>query len=477
MVLMLMDKQIETIFKKISNDSSLLEKLLKIDDINKLVDFFISLGCEMPKDELTEYLGNMCKNILSDKTMENIAGGKSLTNHNLSKILSTSLATISLANPIISAAPPPKATNPKVQTQTEENTESKTNTALEHVKKHAAEYAIGAGVTIGGLVWGAHKLLGGSNPGDTTADRPGSEPADPQDDLTLNENDPINPNDPITPVNPEECVRAISQARWLTGDQWFNKLCGNVDLNDYLGHINNYSPPNDADTRVIGTDVPRMTVVGCSSELSPGVPNPQRTLVNSQLTRILSMYHGQQGHCHFRQQHGRLLEIIYGKFVLSRSENRDRPLSLYDEAKVYFIYSKFIELFESFNGKYGDRSVTLCRYYAERFRRACVGDFEFCRLIGIDSLNVSFRYYGIFLAAGDNIFLGIKKNSKKNEAVFKIWDFILSNNDFLRPDRTGFVIKPTLYALNDILLSHICLFYRNNPNDMWCQGTRALVGL
>lgn len=453
---MLMDKQIETIFKKISNDSSLLEKLLKIDDINKLVDFFISLGCEMPKDELTEYLGNMCKNILSDKTMENIAGGKSLTNHNLSKILSTSLATISLANPIISAAPPPKATNPKVQTQTEGNTESKTNTALEHVKKHAAEYAIGAGVTIGGLVWGAHKLLGGSNP---------------------NENDPINPNDPITPVNPEECVRAISQAQWLTGDQWFHKLCGNVDLNDYLGHINNYPPPNDADTRVIGTDVPRMTVVGCSRELFPGVPNPQRASVNSQLTRILSMYHGQQGHCHFLQQHGRLLEIIYGKFVLSCNGNRDLPLSPNDEAKVYFIYSKFIELFESFNGEYRDKSVTLCRYYAERFRRACVGDFEFCRLIGINSHNVSFQYYGIFLAAGDNFFLGIKENSEKNKAVFKIWDFILSNNDFLRPDRTGFVIKPTLYALNDILLSHICLFYRDNPNDMWCQGTRALVGL
>ena len=44
-----MNKQIKTIFEKISNDSSLLEKLLKIDDGNELADFLSPWDARFPK--------------------------------------------------------------------------------------------------------------------------------------------------------------------------------------------------------------------------------------------------------------------------------------------------------------------------------------------------------------------------------------------------------------------------------------------
>ena len=160
-----------------------------------------------------------------------------MANHKLSKLLSASLAALSLTNPIISALPPQKTANTKKQPQTEENTQTTESTAWNHIKKHAIAYSVGAGATIGGLVWGAYKLLGNNN----SQSQPPRVSSRPEEELTLNENDPIDPNDPITPVNPEECVRAISQARWLTGNQWFDRLCGDADLRDYLDHMNNYS--------------------------------------------------------------------------------------------------------------------------------------------------------------------------------------------------------------------------------------------
>lgn len=440
---MLMDKQIETIFKKISNDSSLLEKLLKIDDINKLVDFFISLGCEMPKDELTEYLGNMCKNILSDKTMENIAGGKSLTNHNLSKILSTSLATISLANPIISAAPPPKATNPKVQTQTEENTESKTNTALEHVKKHAAEYAIGAGATVGGLVWGAYKLFGD------------------------NISELIDLNDFNPTFNPQDLINSVSDTKQISIDDWFNKLCSDVNLDDYSQQRNNYCELNTKNSKAIDDDVPRTNILRCPKTL-----NPNRSNVNNQLKRILKTYHNQPYHCNYYQNHSNVLGLIYSKCVQSRKITNN-TIHASDEAKVYFIYSKFMALFEWFNKRTLENNNYLGMLYAKRFCDACQDHSHFEDII-ITISAVGYAYIPILTCAGNDKPLILHGTPIEYDAIFKLWDFILSNNDFLRPNRTGFTIKPTLYALSNILLSHLHLYYKDNPNATWCQGLREL---
>ncbi len=441
MVLMLMDKQIETIFKKISNDSSLLEKLLKIDDINKLVDFFISLGCEMPKDELTEYLGNMCKNILSDKTMENIAGGKSLTNHKLSKLLSASLATISLTTPIISATSHQKITNTK--TQAKKNIQATGSSAWDRFKNYAIEYTIGAGATVGGLVWGAYKLFGD------------------------NISELIDLNDFNPTFNPQDLINSVSDTKQISIDNWFDKLCSDVNLDDYSQQRNNYCELNTKNSKAIDDDVPRTNILRC-----PKTSNPNRSNVNNQLKRILKTYHNQPYHCNYYQNHSNVLGLIYSKCVQSRRITNNTILAS-DEAKVYFIYSKFMDLFESFNKNNLEYNNYLGRLYATRFCNACQDHSRFEDII-ITISAVGYAYIPILTCAGNDKPLILHGTPIEYDAIFKLWDFILSNNDSLRPNRTGFTIKPTLYALSNILLSHLHLYYKDNPNATWCQGLNAL---
>lgn len=445
-----MNKQIETIFKKISNDSSLLEKLLQIDDINELADFFISLGCEVPKDELTEYLGNMCKNILSDKAMENIAGGKAITNHKLSKILSASLATISLANPIISAAPPQKTTNSKAQTQTEENTQTTESTAWDHIKKHAAEYTIGAGVTIGGLVWGAYKLFG-------------EEPL------------PFDPNDPIVPIRPREVIEAVSNAPRLTCDDWFTRLCGNENLNEYP-HLKESYHIDNKQRHQIKIDMARITLPGYAANSNANQPIP------AQLQRILETYHSAPGHMRYAQEFQRIIAIIYGKFMIDRCGtdiiNRRAAESNFenipaldpnDEAKIYFIYSRFMDLIKPLDMlDQNHEDFGWGAFYARRFARSCVGQFKLVQAINTLSIdNLHRAFIGLFLT-GEGDYWRIQCNqtlNPQNTRIWRVWDYIISNDSNLKTKSQGFKRKETLYALSNTLFSHMCVDYEADPND------------
>lgn len=113
-----MNEQIKKVFEKISNDDNLSEQLVKINDVNELADFLISLGCKISKEELVQDLVNMCKKALHDEALSDIAGGK-MINKNFSKAISASLAAISLINPISAATDPlsPKVDEPLVRTQ------------------------------------------------------------------------------------------------------------------------------------------------------------------------------------------------------------------------------------------------------------------------------------------------------------------------------------------------------------------------
>lgn len=92
-----MNKLINDTLKEILKNDELMEKLLLIDNIDDLYDFFISQKSGYTKNDLVKHFVQIAKeNMVSEESLENVSGGN--INKKLSKALCLSLSALSLAS-------------------------------------------------------------------------------------------------------------------------------------------------------------------------------------------------------------------------------------------------------------------------------------------------------------------------------------------------------------------------------------------
>lgn len=92
-----MNKLIDEALKKITTSEELLEKLLLIDNIDDLYEFFISQKAGYSKDDLVKYFVQIAKdNMVSEENLEKVSGG--IINQKFSKALCASLAALTLVS-------------------------------------------------------------------------------------------------------------------------------------------------------------------------------------------------------------------------------------------------------------------------------------------------------------------------------------------------------------------------------------------
>ena len=90
-----MNKLIDETLKIILKDDKLMEKLLYIDNIDDLYDFFISQKSGYDKSDLVKYFVQIAKkNMVLEEDLENVSGGN--INKKLSKSLCLSLSALTL---------------------------------------------------------------------------------------------------------------------------------------------------------------------------------------------------------------------------------------------------------------------------------------------------------------------------------------------------------------------------------------------
>lgn len=122
-------------------------------------------------------------------------------------------------------------------------------------------------------------------------------------------------------------------------------------------------------------------------------------------------------------------------------------LSNEDEAKVYFVYSKFMEIIGlTFNNNMN--WTTVSNNYVENFWKLNICDNsahdEFNKKIADKHMNnLSFILNG----------LGTCGNSLLTfDEAEKIWDYIITNNNIFISSGSGFKLEETLDAANNIII-------------------------
>lgn len=304
-----MENKIKEILNKILNNENLLEISLRIDNINDLADFFISQGIEKSSKE---YLIKYFTDIYEDRVniLENIPEDLLLkisggANKKIARSISMILSSLISLNCVF----------PNVFSK--KNTKGSQNRVTKHADKILG--AVGA-VVVPLLIY---KLF--SNINSTNIN------------YKLVTEEYL--QDPKTPVSAE---------------MWFTNLGGTqTDIENYQRLRSSYNLSNlSEEKKQIELDVPRR------SEWI----RPFEVLTDKSLIRILSIYHTQSGNIGYAQGYDRTLYMICYKFLSNNITYTPET-----EAKIYYIYSRIIEIMRDFE----DSSQLLSKFdlYANKFEQ------------------------------------------------------------------------------------------------------------
>ncbi len=229
----------------------------------------------------------------------------------------------------------------------------------------------------------------------------------------------------------------------VPADYWFVKLGGNQQ------DIDNYQRNNDAvDTNDIGMDVLR-----CEAHFSPIAQNVNFETLKKVFYNMLQKYYTKHKEIEYTQGWDGILYMIYYKFM--RTRGTTEVLGAEDEAKVYFIYTKFMEMiWWAFNVV--PKWQSQAKIYANDFLNSGVEIFSKCynnltEGYFSDSNRLTLFQQGI-VTAGVYL-LGI-------EPAIKIWDYIIMCDGYvINDDHLGrrFARKRTLSAANALICSYVNL--------------------
>jgi len=357
-----MENKIKEILNKILSNENLLEISLKIDNINDLADFFISQGMEKSSKE---YLIKYFTDIYEDKV-------------NILEIVPEDLLLeisggankkiVSSVSMILSSLISLNCVSPNVFA--EKNTKDSQNRVTKHADKIFG--AVGA-VVVPLLIY---KLF--SNINSTNIN------------YKLVTEEYL--QDPKTPVS---------------ADMWFTNLGGTqTDIENYQQLRSSYNLSNlSKEKKQIELDVPRR------SEWI----RPFEVLTDKTLIRILSIYHTQSGNIGYAQGYDWTLYMICYKFLSNNITYTPET-----EAKIYYIYSRIIEIMRNFE----DSSTWPSKFdlYAKKFRKQTdVSTQQQLDMLYEDREDVT----GNMLALQIIITLGMYSLDIK-EAI-NMWDNILTN--------------------------------------------------
>lgn len=226
----------------------------------------------------------------------------------------------------------------------------------------------------------------------------------------------------------------------VTADDWFYRLGGTQDdINSYIRLVNNYNSsqiesPFDC---TITNDVDRYPF-----QCVPGATEQSNDFKDI-FNRILKIYYATHPKAHYTQGWDDVAYMIYHKFMVTR--NTQQPLSIEDEAKVCFVYNKFMNML---NYKFGDVN-TWDPYMAQHFQqpgsiRVTENDFQGFAIHTIFSHGV--------LTAGTVMFIRAGLMSK----IIDMWDRIITDDKFVSPMTHDFNMDLVLDQLNQTICSMLC---------------------
>lgn len=304
-----MENKIKEILNKILSNENLLEISLKIDNINDLAGFFISQGVEKSsKEYLIKYFTDIYEdkvNVLGIVPEDLLLEISGGANKKIARSISMILSSLISLNCV----------SPNVFAV--ENTKNSRNCVTKHADKILG--AVGA-VVVPLLIYKLFSSINSTN---------------------------INYK-----LVTEEYLQAPKTP--VSADMWFTNLGGTqTDIESYQQLRQSYNLSNlSKEKKQIELDVPRR------SEWI----RPFEVLTDETLIRILSIYHTQSGNIGYAQGYDRALYMICYKFL---SNNITYTPEI--EAKIYYIYSRIIEIMRDFE----DSSTWPSKFnlYAEKFKQ------------------------------------------------------------------------------------------------------------
>ena len=237
----------------------------------------------------------------------------------------------------------------------------------------------------------------------------------------------------------------------VTADDWFNRLGGTQkDIDDYnktlkpgyTDSFNSLYHNTRSKYRQIALDTNRY-----SQEIAPNVRD-QTNGFKEAFTRLLVIYYTNHTDISYTQGWGEPMYMIYRKFRLERDTN-GQPLGEDDEAKVYFIYTKFMKMLAKFNN--ANQWDSLAQGYHDKYIKISGNGID--NIIekyassdeDVESATISNIFLNGIFAAGFRV-LGC------NESI-RVWDHIIMDDVFVNPSG-DFNADTVLDNLNVIIYQH-----------------------
>ena len=241
---------------------------------------------------------------------------------------------------------------------------------------------------------------------------------------------------------------------YVSADVWFERLGGKQnDIDSYVPYDPN-SKKDNAIIEQIAKDVDRYPPEAF-------MRNSQREDFKIKFNQILDKFYTEHENIDYTQGWDCILYMIYSKFMFTR--NTTELLSQQDEAKVYFIYSKFMKMI---GGKYNNNEEwkknanNLAESFFNNRRFSHNKEFERIMFLRLNApINrIMFFWHGVFM--GGIYLLGFRKATL-------IWDYIILNDSFVSHE--GFNSK-TLDEVNNIILAYIDLHFHDLKKSLFPNG-------
>lgn len=245
---------------------------------------------------------------------------------------------------------------------------------------------------------------------------------------------------------------------YVPADVWFERLGGTQnDIDSYV--------PYDPNSK---KDVKKNAIIEQIAKDVNRYP-PEAFMRKSQsedfkikFNHILDKFYTEHENIYYTQGWDYILYMIYRKFMFTRDTTQLLPQQ--DEAKVYFIYSKFMEMI---GGKYNNNEewqknaddLAKSFFNINRFSH----NKEFERIMFSTSDMAPYNRQMIFLHGvfmGGTQLLGFRK-------ARLIWDYIILNDNFV--SHQGFNPE-TLDEVNNIMLAYIDLHFHDLKKSLFPNG-------